>query len=477
MNDEREQLRQLDKEQLIDIILELREMVKRLTARIEFLEGQLAKHSGNSSKPPSSDGLKKPSPKSQRETGKRQSGGQPGHKGETLEAVAQPDEVVRYRLEACPDCQHDLSGVAVEAVSQRQVFELPPLRLQVTEHQAESKRCPHCRRQVRAAFPDGVEQPTQYGERYKALLVYLNVYQLLPLNRIAELTQDWFGQRVSEGTLDRALKQAAGAVSGVLDEVECGLVKAAVAHADETGMRVAGKLHWLHVLSTPGLTRYGIHAKRGRAALDALNLVPRFAGELVHDGWSAYAAYSQCGHALCGAHLLRELTFLHEQYQQTWAQPMKALLLKAKAAVEAARLRGAEMLDDALAKTLMTEYHTLVAAGFAAHPPPPTRPGKRRVAESPARLLLKRLERDRHAVLHFMRNFAVPFDNNLAERDLRMMKVKQKVSGCFRSLQGAELFCAVRSYLSTARKHGRSMFSALVDAFSGNPFIPILHHP
>jgi len=214
MNDEREQLRQLDKEQLIDIILELREMVKRLTARIEFLEGQLAKHSGNSSKPPSSDGLKKPSPKSQRETGKRQSGGQPGHKGETLEAVAQPDEVVRYRLEACPDCQHDLSGVAVEAVSQRQVFELPPLRLQVTEHQAEQKRCPHCRRQVSATFPAGVQQPTQYGGRFKALLVYLNVYQLLPLNRIAELTQDWFGQRVSEGTLDRALKQAAGAVSG-----------------------------------------------------------------------------------------------------------------------------------------------------------------------------------------------------------------------------------------------------------------------
>ena len=477
MNDEREQLRQLDKEQLIDIILELREMVKRLTARIEFLEGQLAKHSGNSSKPPSSDGLKKPSPKSQRETGKRQSGGQPGHKGETLEAVAQPDEVVRYRLEACPDCQHDLSGVAVEAVSQRQVFELPPLRLQVTEHQAEQKRCPHCRRQVRATFPAGVQQPTQYGERYKALLVYLNVYQLLPLNRIAELTQDWFGQRVSEGTLDRALKQAAGAVSGVLDEVECGLVKAAVAHADETGMRVAGKLHWLHVLSTTGLTRYGIHAKRGQEALNRLNLVPRFVGELVHDGWSAYAAYSQCGHALCGAHLLRELTFLHEQYQQTWAQPMKALLLKAKAAVEAARQHGAEALDDALAKTLTTEYRVLVEAGFAANPPPPTRPGKRRVAESPPRQLLKRLDRDRHAVLHFMRNFAVPFDNNLAERDLRMMKVKQKVSGCFRSLQGAELFCAVRSYLSTARKHGLSMFSALVDAFSGNPFIPILHHP
>lgn len=463
--------------ELLTIIREQRQVIERLSAEIAELKAQLAKHSGNSGKPPSSDGLKKPAPKSQREKGKRASGGQPGHKGETLEALAAPDEVVVHRLESCPHCQHDLSRVAVESVSQRQVFELPPLRLHVSEHQVESKRCPQCRRQVSEVFPEGVEQPTQYGRRFKALLVYLNAYQLLPLRRIAELTQDWFGQRVSEGTLERALKEAAGAVAGVLDAVERGLVSALVAHADETGVRVAGKLHWLHVLSTSGLTRYGIHAKRGREALDALGLVPRFTGELVHDGWNAYAAYSQCGHALCNAHLLRELTFLHEQYQQTWAEQMKALLLKAKAAVEAARQRGADALEHLLRAALTGEYHALVEAGFAANPPPQTRPGKRRVAESPARQLLKRLDRDRHAVLHFVRNFAVPFDNNLAERDLRMMKVKQKVSGCFRTLHGAALFCTVRSYLSTARKHGLSMFSALVDAFSGTPFIPAPSHP
>jgi transposase len=225
------------------------------------------------------------------------------------------------------------------------------------------------------------------------------------------------------------------------------------------------------------LTRYGLHAKRGREALNGLNLVPRFRGELVHDGWSAYAAYSQCGHALCNAHLLRELTFLHEQYQQPWAEPMKTLLLKMKAAVETARQRGEQALDDTLAKTLTDQYRALVEAGLAANPPPDTRPGKRRVAESPARQLLKRLDRDRHAVLHFMHNFAVPFDNNLAERDLRMMKVKQKISGCFRTLQGAVRFCELRSYLSTARKHGVSMFTALVDALSGYPFIPSLLHP
>ena len=459
------------------IIEEQREIIRRLSEEIEKLKAQLAKNSGNSSQPPSSDGLKKPAPKSQREQGKRKSGGQPGHKGKTLEAVAEADAVVVHRLESCPHCRHDLNAQRAEGMSRRQVFELPPLRLYVTEHRAETKCCPQCRRLVRAAFPDGVEQPTQYGGRFKALLVYLNAYQLLPLRRIAELTRDWFGQPLSEGTLDHALKQAAGAVKDALEAVECGLVSAPVAHADETGVRVAGKLHWLHVLSTPGLTRYGIHAKRGRAALDALNLVPRFAGELVHDGWSAYAAYSQCGHALCGAHLLRELTFLHEQYQQTWAEQMKALLLKAKALVEAARQGGADALESALTTSLTQAYRRLVEAGFAANPPPETRPGKRRVAESPVRQLLKRLDRDRPAVLHFMHNFAVPFDNNLAERDLRMMKVKQKVSGCFRTLQGAVLFCTVRSYLSTARKHGLSMFSALVDAFSGSPFTPSLIHP
>lgn len=460
--------------QLKAIIEEQAEVIRRLSGEIAELKAQLAKNSSNSGKPPSSEGLKKPSPKSQREKGKRKSGGQAGHKGETLEAVAVPDEVIVHRVDRCPHCQHNLEEVAAEGVSKRQVFELPPLRLEVREHQAEHKRCPRCQAAVKAAFPEGVQQPTQYGGRFKALLVYLNAYQLLPLRRIAELTEDWFGQRVSEGTLDHALKQAGEAVTRTLAAVEHGLVTAAVAHADETGVRVAGKLHWLHVLSNAGLTRYGIHAKRGREALDELGLVSHFKGELVHDGWSAYAAYAQCGHALCGAHLLRELTFLHEQYQQTWAAEMKALLLEAKAAVETARLSGAKGLDASLTVRLTTQYRALLTTGFAANSPPETQPGKRRVAQTPTRQLLKRLDRDQHAVLHFIHNFAVPFDNNLAERDLRMMKVKQKISGCFRTFHGALRFCNLRSYLSTARKHGISMFSALVDAFAGSPFTPTL---
>jgi transposase len=463
--------------ELLGIIQQQQQIIERLSAELAELRAQLAKNSSNSGKPPSSDGLKKPAPKSQREKGKRKSGGQVGHKGKTLEAVAQPDEVVRHRLVSCPHCAQDLSETMPEAVTRRQVFELPPLRLVVTEHQAETVCCPGCKRRVSAAFPLGVAQPVQYGERFKALLVYLNAYQLVPMKRLTELVQDWFGQPVSQGTLDHALAQVAESVEGVLEQVADGLVTSAVAHADETGVRVAGKLHWLHVMSTPGLTHYGIHAKRGREALDALDLLPRFRGELVHDGWSAYTGYTQCGHALCGAHLLRELTFLEEQSQQRWAAEMKTLLLKAKAAVEAARGCGETNLHPTDQAAFLKAYNCLVAAGFAANPPPETRPGRRRVAQSPARKLLKRLERDRFAVLHFMHNFAVPFDNNLAERDLRMMKVKQKVSGCFRTVQGALRFCAIRSYLSTARKHGLSMFSALVDAFFGTPFMPALATP
>ena len=245
-----------------------------------------------------------------------------------------------------------------------------------------------------------------------------------------------------------------------------------MAHADETGVRVAGKLNWLHVLSTDRLTRYGVHPKRGRAALDDLQLVPRFVGELVHDGWSAYAAFTQCGHALCNAHLLRELTFLEEQHQQAWAKELKTMLLAAKTAVEQTQAQGKAELDPAHLRRLNQRYSEVVAAGWALNSAPPPQVGKRRVAESPPRQLLKRLVRDRRAVLAFLHDFRVPFDNNLAERDLRMMKVKQKIPGCFRTLSGAALFATLRSYLSTTRKHGYAMLQALSDALLGIPFIP-----
>jgi transposase len=261
-------------------------------------------------------------------------------------------------------------------------------------------------------------------------------------------------------------------VAPSLEAIETGIIQAAVAHADETGMRVVGKLHWLHVVSTSLLTRYGVHAKRGQEALEALQLVPKFKGELVHDGWRAYTAFDQCGHALCNAHLLRELTFLAEQHQQQWADDLKTLLVEMKKAVEQAQAQGETELDTSRQQGFMQRYTKLVQRGFELNPPPEPPSGKRRVAQSPPRKLLLRLERDAHAFLAFMRDFRIPFDNNLAERDLRMMKVKQKISGAFRTLQGAELFARLRSYLSTARKQGQPMLQVLTDALLGNPFIP-----
>lgn len=462
-------LQKLDKDQVIALLLSI---VEQQSAEIQALKDQLSKNSRNSGKPPSSDGLKKPKPKSLRERGKRKSGGQKGHEGTTLLQVENPDEVIKHEQAQCPQCQHDLTGAEVVSVTKRQVFELPPLRLQVTEHQAITRECPCCGEQVRGKFPAEVTQPTQYGEHFKALLVYLSSYQLLPLARITELIEDCFGQSISEDTVTSALHSSSEAVTASLEAIETGIIQAAVAHADETGMRVVGKLHWLHVLSTSLLTRYGVHAKRGQEALEALQLVPKFRGELVHDGWSAYPAFTQCGHALCNAHLLRELTFLAEQHQQQWADDLKTLLVEMKKAVEQAQAHGQTELNTSRQQRFMQRYTTLVQHGLELNPPPETQPGKRRVAQSPPRKLLLRLERDAHAVLAFMRDFRIPFDNNLAERDLRMMKVKQKISGAFRTLQGAELFARLRSYLSTARKQGQPMLQVLTDALLGNPFIP-----
>jgi transposase len=463
MNDLRETLETLDKADLIDLIV-------KQEARIRALEDQLAKNSRNSSKPPSSDGLKKPKPKSLREKGKRASGGQPGHRGETLRMSATPDEVVYHDMKQCPACQHDLSQTAGGTVERRQVFDLPPPKLIVTEHQATVKRCPRCGTQVKAEFPAGVDQPTQYGARVKGWISYLSVQHLLPLRRIRELFADTYGQPISEATIESALDQATQRVQPSLQAIEDGVKTAAVAHADETGSRVNGSLHWLHTFSTPTLTRYGLHPKRGKVALHALGLVANFHGRLVHDGWKAYADFANCTHALCNAHLLRELIFLVEHCQQGWAQAMIDHLLALKRLTDQRR-DGHTALSQLEQQAAHHTYRQILAEGWQANPDPS--PSNRpRTAQSPPRKLLKRLDLGQAQVLAFIADFAVPFDNNLAERDLRMMKVKQKVSGCFRTLHGAQRFADLRSYTSTVRKQGGNPLHALTSALLGQPFIP-----
>jgi len=447
-----------------------------LVERVQKLEDQLAKNSRNSGKPPSSDGYDQPAPRSLRKRTRRKSGGQAGHPGETLKAVEKPDHLKVHRVKACRHCGHSLKRRKALGHEKRQVFDVPSVRIQVTEHRAEIKDCPCCGKESRAAFPLEVSQPVQYGTEIKAQMVYMNSEQHIPLERSCDLLEELYQHRPAEGTIVTACAEAAQHVAPVNEAVKEHLVtKEEVVHFDETGLLINAVLHWLHTASTSRLTCYVLHAKRGSLAMDEIDILPRFQGRAVHDDLSSYFQYD-LEHALCNAHHLRTLLFLLERYPQKWVQAFHDLLLTIKKKVEAAKVKGQTTLSRRQINALEQIYDTLVAKGLRANPAPrknTRQPGQRgRLKQSPARNLLLRLRDHKEAVLAFMYDFKVPFDNNQAERDLRMMKVKQKVSGGFRSLQGAQNFCRIRSYLSTARKNGLKALAALRLAFQRTPFLP-----
>jgi transposase len=457
-------------EQLLAHIAHQDQQIVALTARVNALEARLGKDSHNSHKPPASDGLARKT-RSQRKATGRPSGGQPGHPGTTLQPVAQPDQIVVHTPLTCGGCGALLTLVPESSRACRQVHDLPPLRLLVTEHQAVGKVCPHCQAQTRGAFPPTATQPVQYGPRLKAVAVYLQQYQLLPFARTQELLATLFGCSLSEGTLATAAAVCAARLEPIEAAIKAALTRATVAHFDETGVRIGSHLQWLHQAGTAGLTYYTVHPKRGKTATEAIGILPAFTGTSVHDGWPAYAGYP-CRHALCNAHHLRELTFVAEQTQQPWATALIALLLEGKAAVAAAQAAGAGQLASACLEDLTARYAAWVTAGLAANPPPPSTGKRGRRKQSGAKNLLDRLDRHRDSVLAFLNDFAVPFDNNLAERDLRMVKVRQKVSGCFRTPTGAAAFCRIRGYISTLRKQGIDVVSALRSTFAGHPISP-----
>ena len=339
---DREQLNKLDKETLIELLLQalsrLDELEKQVTAQnatIQKMRDEIAKNSSNSSKPPSSDGLKKPKTRSLRKKGQRPLGGQTGHKGNTLKMVAEPDYIELHPITNCPHCQTDLSDTKPTGHEKRQLFDVPPVRLEVTEHQAEVKQCPGCGQQAKGAFPSHVTQPTQYGPRLKGQASYLNNYHFIPLERTEQLLTDFYGQSPSEAAVITANNQLVTQIDPALEAVRQQLIASNVTHFDESGMRVAGQLHWLHVASTSHLTHYHVHRKRGREGMIAGDILPKFEGKAVHDHWSPYAKFEACEHTFCNAHHLRELQFVAEQYQQTWATEMGQLLLAIKAEVTA----------------------------------------------------------------------------------------------------------------------------------------------
>jgi transposase len=456
-------------------IATLQQLVSQLQVRVQELEARLAKDSHNSSKPPSSDGLKRKTKSLRTRSGKK-AGGQLGHRGETLHLVAAPDEVVEHRLAHCPQCQTPLEDAAVVLRERRQVHELPPgVRLQITEHQALHVRCPTCAHVSVGAFPAEAPSRAQYGAQARALAVYLVEQQHLPLGRVQQLLSDLWRMRLGRGTLVGWIAQAARVLEPVERRIKDALTHASVLHHDETGVRRAGALAWAHVTSTSRLTHYAIHSQRGRAALEAIGILPDFQGVSVHDGWSSYGVYTACRHALCNVHHLRELTFLEEEYQQGWATELKALLREMKAATDHARAAGHLRLPRAARAAFVARYHALLGSGLAANPPPQhTRRARQhgRLAQSPARNLLERLLLRQDQVLAFLDDLAIPFDNNQAERDLRGLKVQQKVSGCFRSDWGADAYATIRGYLATLRKQGEPLLAALQTVFVGRPLYP-----
>ncbi len=448
-----------------------------LAARIEELEIRLGKDSHNSHKPPSSDGLSRgKKPKSLRGKSGKPSGGQPGHPGQTLLPVEKPDEFRLHVPSACAHCGSALEAVAPCATEHRQVFDLPKLSLFVTEHEVQTKRCPACQQSTSGAFPAGVTQAAQYGPQLLALGVYLQTYQLLPFARTQELLQDLFGASLSQGTLARALAAASERLEPVEHAIRQAIHQAPVVHFDETVIRAEAKLRWLHTAGTEQLTFYAVHPKRGREALNALDVLPGFQGVSVHDAYASYLSYP-ARHALCNAHLLRELIALEEQTEQSWTTALIQLLREMKTEVENARA-AADAADAALEPTrlsaLRSRYDALLAQGRRLNPPLPRTRKVGRRKQSPAQNLLDRLEKHTEAVLAFLYDFAVPFDNNLAERDLRMVKVQQKISGGFRSTEGAGNFCRIRGYISTLRKQGLHVLSALQSVFLGTPLMPQL---
>jgi transposase len=450
-----------------------------LRTEVQALRARLTKDSHNSSKPPSSDGPGAPAgpkrvPKSLRSSSGRRPGGQPGHEGHTLTLVESPDAVVVHQPTACTGCGENLKCAPVLGRERRQVVDLPLVRVQVVEHQAETRGCPACGQVTTAPFPVGVEAAIQYGPGVATLAIYLHQEHLVPVERTGRILGEAFGCPISGGTLERMVARCADAVGGIVEAIKQAAIAAPVLHTDETGLSLSGVTVWLHVASTDRLTYYATHRKRGREALDALGVLPAVRGRVVHDGLWSYWQYDQCSHALCNAHHLRELTFVEEELKQAWAGALKTLLLEIKEAADRARAAGVAALAAAAQHDWVARYEALVAEGQRLNPRSPPTGKVGRPKRSQAGNLALRLATHQEATLAFMTDLTVPFDNNQAERDLRMMKVRQKISGCFRSMLAVDRFCQIRSYVSTLRKQGLPILASLAHAFRGHPPVPAL---
>jgi transposase len=466
--DELSALKVLVEQQRLEIEI-LRLENKMLREENAELKKKLNKNSNNSSKPPSSDGFKK-KPKNNREKTNKKSGGQKGHPGVTLNHAV-PDEVVTLSVPCCLVCGEDLSQTPLLGIEKRQHHDIPPIKLHVTEYQAEKKAC-HCGHLNVGLFPEGVEHSIQYGPRIKGFALYLHQEQKIPYARCCNLLNDYYGSCFSEGSLFNTQCEAYKNLEKIEELIKSALLNKEVLHSDETGVRVNKLLQWLHVTSNNTLTFYHIHPKRGTIAMDEIGILPLFKGTLVHDHLKAYFRYVEIFHALCNAHHLRELQSFEEEGQQ-WAKLMREFLKEACHIVNEAHREHKPALSDEVYQSLLSRYKQIIEEGEKELPCATSITGKRGKPKQPhGRNLLHRLRDYQEDVLRFMSDFKVPFTNNQAERDLRMAKLKQKISGGFRSVQGAQMFARIAGYLSTLRKQDINIAHAMTALCAGQPILP-----
>lgn len=446
----------------------MQRQVNILLANQAELTDRLNKNSRNSSKPPSSDGLQKPASKPAFSRGKgRKPGGKPGHKGKTLEICEQPDRFNELLPDKC-GCGHALDKSKANVVEVRQVFDLPQPRLEVTEHVVLGCACEKCGSYNEGTFPDGVNARLQYGTGVRALVVLLNVAFKLPVKKVQLLFRDLYGLAINPATIISSTQKCFDLLGPVEKLLRNSLLQSLINHFDETGLRVAGSLHWLHTCCNGLFTYLFVHTKRGTEALQgAASNLPGFKGWAVHDCWGSYFKFKGCLHAICGAHLLRELAALEEK-GTAWATWFRRYLLalyhlseKGTGKVSAEEQRKALLLFDRI----------LGYAELEEPPPEKSESGRGRPKATKGRNLLVRLKEHKTAVLAFAFNEAVPFTNNRAERDLRPAKTKQKVAGAFRTFVGASIYARIFGFISTARKHQCSVFNELKNAFDGNTFL------
>ena len=444
-----------------------------LKARIAELEARLNKNSNNSSKPPSTDGYKKKIKNNRVKSG-RPSGGQEGHEGHTLLKGENPDYIVDACTEDHCDCGANLSEVD-DKLRTRQEFELPEIKPIVTEYRTHEKICPQCGKVHKSEFPTHISQPTQYGVKMKGIMTYLTDYQFIPLKRAVETIEEIIGQTVSQGTLVTASEKLYKILEKPVEAIKQQIKKSKVVHFDENGIRSEGKTKWIHVASTETLTYYEMHEKRGTDAAVDIDILPKFNGTAVHDHWKTYYTFKECTHSECNSHNLRYLKEIYENFDHAWAKAMAGFLIELKNQVEAMKTEGLTGMEVTQSEAWMTIFHSIIKEGIKEDDERSLKVFSKKTGKllrTKALNLLLKMQKYDIETLAFMYDFDVPFDNNLAERDLRMQKLRQKISGCLRGKEGANVFCRIRSYISTARKNGQKVMESLVNAFKGKPFLP-----